>query len=160
MSKNWVGKLKPKFWEVCHAGVQFQWKKNHLQTAIKWEYLDFSCHSTKPTQEAWMPHFCLADFTFPSIAAALYIFPKLVNLSRNGFVHVTFKWHNHMQLAQWEKLRVIVKQKKSGPCCQQTDLLNKRYKEKEKIFSRLGQNQGLLYKYNSKSDRNPLRVKQ
>ena len=112
MSKYWVGKLKPKFWEVCHAGVQFQWKKNHLQTTIKWEYLNFSCHSTKPTQEAWKTQFWPAGFDFPSMAAALYICPKLVNLSRSGFLHVTFKWHNHMPLAQWEKLIVIVRQKK------------------------------------------------
>ena len=71
MSEQWVRKLKAKFWQVCHAGVQFQWKKNRLLTTIRLEYLDFSCHSTRPTQEAWKLQFWPADFTFP-IMAQLY----------------------------------------------------------------------------------------
>ena len=64
-----------------------------------WKYHDFSCHSTEPIQKAWKPQFWPADFTFSSMAAALYLCPKLVNLSRSGCLHVTFKWHNYMQLA-------------------------------------------------------------
>ena len=101
-SEHCVEKLKPQFWEGCHAGVQFQWNKNHLQNPIRWESRDFSCHSTEPTQKAWKPQFWPADFTFPSMAAALYLCPKLVNLSRSSCLHVTFKWFNHMQLAQIE----------------------------------------------------------
>ena len=107
-------KHKPQFWERCRAGVQFQRKKNHLQTPIRCKSCDFSCHSTELTQKAWKPQFWPADFIFPSMAAALYLCPKLVNLSRSGCLHVTFKWHNHMQLAQWEKLRLIVRQRKGG----------------------------------------------
>ena len=43
----------------------------------------------------------LADLTFPSMAAALYLCPKLVIQSRRGCHHVNFKWLNHMHLAQW-----------------------------------------------------------
>ena len=50
-------KSKPLFLEGCQAGVQFQRKKNHLQTPTRWESYDFSCHSTEPTQKAWNPQF-------------------------------------------------------------------------------------------------------
>ena len=82
--------LDPHFWEVCHADVLFQWKKNHLQTTIRWEYHGFSCHPTKPTQEAWKPQFWPADFIFPSMAAALDLCLKLVNLSRKGNLNQFF----------------------------------------------------------------------
>ena len=39
-----------------------------------------------------------------------------------------------MQLAQGEKLRVIVRQKKWGPFCQQTDLLTMPTKTKKKKY--------------------------
>ena len=102
--------VEKQFWEVYHAGVQFQWKKNQLQTTLRWEYLDFSCHSTKPTQETWKPQFWPADFTFPSMAAALYLCPKLVNLSRSGYLHVNGTIT--CNLLNKKKLRIIVRHKK------------------------------------------------
>ena len=100
LSEYCVGHFKPQFWKVFHAGVQLQWNKNHLETTIRLESRDFSCYST---QEALKPQFWPGDITFPIImAAALYLCPKLVSLSRYGFLHITFKWLNHMQLAQWE----------------------------------------------------------
>ena len=38
--EHWVEKLKPQFWEVCHAGVQFQWEKksptDHYKMRVSW----------------------------------------------------------------------------------------------------------------------------
>ena len=50
-------KTKPKFRKGCQAYEQFQRKENHLQTPIRCESLDFSCHSTEPTEKAWKPQF-------------------------------------------------------------------------------------------------------
>ena len=48
-------------------------KKTHIETTIRWESCDFSCHSTEPTKEAWKPKFWQDDLTFPSMSAALYL---------------------------------------------------------------------------------------
>ena len=49
-----------------------------------------------PTQEEWKPQFWLAYFTFPSMAAALYL-SKLVKLFRSGclnqLLNGSIKWH-------------------------------------------------------------------
>ena len=38
----------------------------------------YSCNFAEPTKEAWKPKFWPADFTFPSMAASIYICPNLV----------------------------------------------------------------------------------
>ena len=62
-------KTKTLFLEGCWAGVQFQRKKNHLQTPTRWESYDFSCHSTEPTQKAWKSQF------WPGISLSLVWLP-------------------------------------------------------------------------------------
>ena len=101
--------LNLNFERVVMMVYSFSERKNHLQTPIGCKSCDFSCHSTEPTQEAWKLQFWPADFPFPSMAAALYLCPKLGNRSRRSCLRVTFKWLNHMKLAQWELLGVSVR---------------------------------------------------
>ena len=79
--KHWVEK---QFWEVYHAGVQFQWKKNYLQTTMmRVSWFQLPLHKAN---SGGMEATVLAGF--PMFAAALYLCPKLVNLSRSGCLHI------------------------------------------------------------------------
>ena len=54
---------------VVELVYSFRERKNHLQTPIRWESQDFSCHSTEPTQKAWKPQF------WPGISLSLVWLP-------------------------------------------------------------------------------------
>ena len=80
----------------------------------------------------YQPQFWMADFTFTiSIAAALNLCPKLINLSKNVFIHVTCTCN-------------LLNENNLKP-----DLLKMptKLKMKEKIFGKPGKSQGLLYKH-------------